>query len=185
MADYIHAYKILMGREFSNNPDKFIHKNKGEDSLTVAGIYRKWHPKTLDWDFVDRVISMCSGNLAMASNLIIKDVKIQAQILQGFKAHYWDKNRLGEIVHQNTANELFISATNIDSKNTIKLAQKLIGVKDDGIIGNITIKYLNDYDPIAFDKEFDEIEIENYERIAKNPRLAHNLKGWKNRARSV
>ena len=56
MANYDVAYKILMKREFSNNPDYFVHKNKGEEFITIAGLYRKWHPDAIDWLFIDRII---------------------------------------------------------------------------------------------------------------------------------
>ena len=58
MANYDISYKILMKREFNNNPDYFIHKNKGESMLTVAGLYQKWNPKAVDWSFIERVISI-------------------------------------------------------------------------------------------------------------------------------
>lgn len=186
MANFETAYKILMQREFNNNPDYFLHQNKEEKGLTIAGLYQKWNPKTIDWGFIERVLKMVKNDFKVASNMLIRDVKIQSQILQGFKTIYWDKYRLSEIVSQNTANELFISITNIGGSNAIKLAQKLIGAKEDGIIGSKTLKLLNGFDPLVFDKEFDLLEIENYEQIAKmNPRLAHNLKGWKNRSVAV
>ena len=186
MSNFETAYKILMQREFSNNPDLFVHKNKKENGLTIAGLYQKWNPKTIDWDFVERVIKMVDNNLVIASNMLIKDVRIQSQIITGFKEIYWSKYRLGEIVNQNTANELFISITNIGGRNAVKLAQQLIGAKEDGILGSNTIKALNDFDPLVFDREFDLIEIENYENIARrNPELSHNLKGWKNRSKAV
>lgn len=186
MAIFETAYKLLMQREFSNNSDYFLHQNKAENGLTIAGLYQKWNPKTIDWDFVERVLKMVKNDFKIASNMLIRDVKIQKQILQGFKTIYWDKYRLSEIVPQNTANELFISITNIGGVNAIKMAQGLVGVEADGIIGSKTIKALNEYDSFKFDKEFDLLEIENYKNIAKrNPNLAHNLKGWINRSVAV
>ena len=186
MANYDVAYKILMKREFDNNPDYFVHKNKGEEFITVAGLYRKWHPNAIDWEFIDRVIQMTNNDLKQASRLLIRDKKTQSQLYLAFKEKYWNKNKLSEIQHQNTANEIFISATNIGNKNAVKLAQKIVVVVEDGILGKNTVKALNNYDPALFDIQFDRAEIDNYENIARsNPNLSHNLRGWKNRAISV
>lgn len=186
MADIKPAYKILMQREFSNNPDNFVHKNKGEDFLTVAGLYRKWHQKAIDWDFVDRVIRMTGGNLTIASNLLIKDKELQSEIFKAFNQKFWIANKLDKVDSQKIANEIFISATNIGSKNTIKMVQRLIGAKQDGIIGKNTLGALNRFDEDFFDSEFDKAEIENYENIARhNPNISHNLKGWIKRSLSV
>jgi lysozyme family protein len=91
--------------------------------------------------------------------------------------------RLDEINSQHIANEIFIFGVNVNWKIAIKEAQKLIGVAADGIIGTQTLKALNNYDEHVFDKKFDDVEIAYYEQIVKNkPHLAHNLKGWINRA---
>ena len=186
MANYDISYKILMKREFYNNPDYFVHKNKGESMLTVAGLYQKWNPKAVDWSFIERVISICQDDLKMASRLLIRDKKLQSQIYLAFKEKYWNKNRLSEILNQNTANEIFISATNIGNENAVKLAQKVVNVKQDGILGSNTLKALNEFDHVVFDIMFDKEEITNYKKIARmNPNLSHNLKGWINRSVSV
>lgn len=186
MADINIAYKLLMQREFSNNKDLFVHQNSGEGYLTIAGLYRKYNQDAIEWEFVDRVIAMCSGDLKRASRLLILDQKIQSQIFHAFKSKYWDKYRLSEIIYQDIANEIFISATNIGGTNTAKMVQKFIGVEVDGIIGGKTLKALNSCNPKVFDTEFDKIEIANYERIVRNnPRLSHNLKGLINRAVAV
>ena len=129
---------------------------------------------------------MCSNDLKLASRLLIRDKKTQSQIYLAFKEKYWNKNRLSEIQNQNTANEIFISATNIGNKNAVKLAQKIVGVVEDGILGKNTVKALNNYDPVLFDIEFDKVEIKNYENIVRsNPNLSHNLRGWIVRSKAV
>ena len=84
------------------------------------------------------------------------------------------------------ANEMFIFGVNAGHHNAIKAAQKLVGVNTDGIIGEKTIKAINDYDTLAFDLGYDRLEVAYYQSlIEKNPSLAINERGWIRRAKAV
>ena len=67
-------------------------------------------------------------------------------------------------------------------KRAIKMAQKIAKVTQDGIIGEYTIRGLNNTNPKVFDYQYDILEIELATRIAKNNDKLHYLQGWKNRA---
>jgi hypothetical protein len=186
MAEIKEAYKILMEAEFSKNPNSFLHLNKTESGYTLGGIYQKWHPHAIDWDFISQIVDACDHDIKRASRLLYFDTNTQKSVYSLFKLEYWDKNKLGHLDSQIIANELFISATNIGNKKAIQLAQELIEVIADGIIGVKTIRALNNYDEVDFSNLFDIKEKENYDEIIENnPDLAINEDGWNNRAELV
>ncbi|MBR8461621.1 hypothetical protein KDE12_01995 [Campylobacter sp. faydin G-105] len=54
--------------------------------------------------------------------------------------------QLNRLHSQRIADELFIFGVNAGVLNATRLAQKLLGIKCDGIVGEATIKALNSYD---------------------------------------
>ncbi len=186
MAEFRKAYKILIQLEYAKKPDSFLHLNNGETGLTIAGVYQKWHKSTIDWDFIQRIIDMCNGDVKRASKLLYMDKQLHTQIITVFKKEYWDSNRLNDITSQQIANEIFISATNIGNKEAVKMAQRIVKTKEDGAIGAFTVKALNLVDEIAFSLVYDEMEKKKYYSIvSNNPKLAKNLRGWIYRAEAV
>lgn len=207
MSQFNEGYLILTKAEFSNKPEKFLHKNKTENFLTIGGIYRKFHKTAIDWAFVDNITRICgydidevsrlqteitelketieldefrnnarnerineleyrldkyNQSLMRASKMLYADTVIYEQVYKFFKAKFWDNIRLSEVHYQNTANEIFLSAVHIGVKRAVKLAQKTVGAKDDGILGDITLRCLNNYTAERFDQDFDKSEIAFY-----------------------
>ena len=63
----------------------------------------------------------------------------------------------------------------------VKIAQKILKVKDDGILGNITVKALNNHNESSFVISYDNECIEHFKKISLNSNLAGNYTGWVNR----
>ncbi|MCG3665464.1 peptidoglycan domain protein [Aliarcobacter butzleri] len=182
MAKLDEAMKILSWLEHNNDNTRVLHKNKGELGLTFFGIYQSAHPTLSIWNTINQVLKS-QPDTKKAGPILMKDSELLKQVNIFYKREFWDKMKLDEINSQHIANEIFIFGANVNWKIAIKEAQKLIGVAADGIIGTQTLKALNNYDEHVFDKKFDDVEIAYYEQIVKNkPHLAHNLKGWINRA---
>lgn len=66
-----------------------------------------------------------------------------------YKKSYWDKVRAGEFQFA-VGFQLFDACINHGQRNAIKIAQRAVGVKDDGIIGPVTIQAIQDIDPSVF-----------------------------------
>lgn len=162
MAQFNDSYLILTKAEFSNKPEKFLHKNKSENHLTIGGIYAKYHKDAIDWTFIHEIIAACQFDIERASRMLYHDEVTYKSVYDFFKENFWDSIRLGELHSQNTANEIFLSAVHIGVKRAVELAQKTVGAKVDGLLGDRTIKCLNNYNEKAFDKEFDKTEIAFY-----------------------
>jgi hypothetical protein len=111
---------------------------------------------------------------------------LRAQVRAFYKEAYWDRMRLDEISSQIKANEMFIFAVNVGVKPAVRVAQQLVGVVNDGIVGDQTVAAINKFDEERFDKQFDRAELEYYNRLMqKNPRLKIYANGWRNRALAV
>ena len=79
---------------------------------------------------------------------------------------------------------LFETAVNLGVKQTVKLLQKVLGVKTDGILGVITLQALDSVPEEDLIRDFTLARIAFYTALAnKNPkRYALYLRGWVNRA---
>jgi len=186
MADFTKSYRILKGAEFSNKPKKFLHINENENDLTIGGVYEKWNRYNIDWEFVRKILTACENNFERASTMLFNDEEMQVDVISAFRHGYWSKCRLDDVNSQIIANEIFISGTNIGNEQAIKMAQDVVGVTIDGIIGIKTLRALNNFDEHVFSEDYDVKENEYYLAISKdNPKLAINVEGWRNRAALV
>ena len=188
MADIKKAMSILAYVEHNNDNLQVLHKNKGELGLTFWGIYQSAHPTLSIWNTINKTLKI-EPNIKNAGLLLMKDNELLNQVNAFYKREFWDRMKLDEVHSQHIANEIFIFGANVHWKVAAKETQKLIGLTGDavdGFIGKNTLAILNKFNENKFDREFDEVEMRYYEKIALNkPHLAVNLKGWFNRGRYV
>ena len=184
MASIEEAFKKVLALEF-NSPANALHWNKGESGCTYMGIYEAAHPTWVGWNKIKKCIDV-EGSLALASSKLYYDKELTRCVCEFYKKQFWDKMRLDEVASQKIAEELMVFAVNAGIGTAVKVAQKVVGVTADGVLGSGTIKALNGFDEKKFDKEFDLLEIKHYELLAeKNPNFKKFLQGWKNRAVAV
>ncbi|MCI6988816.1 MAG: hypothetical protein MR902_04495 [Campylobacter sp.] len=87
-----------------------------------------------------------------------------------YKDEFWDKMKLDSVLSYKAADLMFKFGVNVGIKRAVKYAQQIVGVKDDGIVGKQTLKALNSYNPISFEKEYKAKFTEFYKKLAKrNP----------------
>lgn len=180
MANFNEAMDILKELEF-NSPSNVLHKNQTESDITFYGIYRSAHPNWIGFLIVDQALERY--DIKTASEVLYKNDDLIRHVYVFYKTGFWDKMRLDEVNSQKIANEMFIFGVNAGTKQAVKLAQRIVAISDDGIVGKNTLKALNDYDDEKFDREYDALEIVYYkEIIAKYPKKHIFAKGWRNRA---
>lgn len=183
MASIFLGMRELWEVEFNNDPDKFLHKNAGEMGFTLGGVYQVANPSQINWTFVQGLLLLCGNDITRASRMLYFDTETMEKVKGVFHNAYWSKLRLNEVKSQKIANEIFLFAVVSGVKNGAKVAQRLIGVEVDGIVGSITIDALNAYDENRFDAEFDNLEIAFFEGLVEDkPAFGKFLRGWKNRA---
>ena len=146
-----------------------IHKNKTEQDITYAGIYRKAHPNWEGWNYIDEGLE---PPFELVKNFYYENFYKPLEVIENEKIR----------------DLLFEFAVNASLKTAIKLMQKVLGAKPDGIIGNETLsklnQYLQDHTEEQFIKDYTLARIAFYTGLAnKNPkRYGVYLRGWINRS---
>lgn len=103
------------------------------------------------------------------------------QWLHIFKVGYWDIFKADNIEDQSIAN-LCVDWLYNSGIVAIKRVQKIVGVKDDGMIGPVSLKAINTKSSRALFYHIRSARIAFVETIAKNkPSQRKFLQGWKNR----
>jgi lysozyme family protein len=96
---------------------------------------------------------------------------------------YWRPMGLDKIDHVGIATALFDQGVNRGIYTAIMMAQRVMGVKQDGQLGPITIAAIERVPPAYFINQFHREVVAGYEAIVvRNPSQIKFLKGWKNRA---
>ncbi len=99
-----------------------------------------------------------------------------------YQRDYWNKLNADTIESQSVANALFDTAVNMGVSTSAKLIQKILEVKEDGAIGKITLKKLNEVDEKLLLSEFKIEKIKRYALLVKKrPANKKFLLGWINR----
>lgn len=162
MSDFIDSFNLLMADEGGFK----LHKIKGDTGgLTYAGITKKHHPDWLGWNFIDE-----------------DPIVLHEAVADFYKEQYWDKIRADEYESSYVKELIFNFSVNIGCRSAIKLVQKILGTKEDGIIGKITIKALNQMDPEIFGLKYSIEKISRYATICNNNSVQKKfLLGWVNR----
>jgi len=94
---------------------------------------------------------------------------------------FWKPLKLYLIDNANICLEIFDFSVNAGRSRAVKLAQKLVGTKEDGGMGAITAKAINEYKG-DFVKDYKHSRKIYYEYLVKkNPKFKVFLKGWLNR----
>lgn len=102
-----------------------------------------------------------------------------------FKTMYWDRWRGDEIKSQPVANILidWVWASGIHG---IKRPQRILGVPDDGIVGKVTLSYLNIAEPKRLFEAIKADRIKFIDEICKaRPKNEKFRKGWLNRINAI
>ena len=184
MANFNEAFQILMRLEFSK-PEDALDRNPTEKGWTFMGIYQDAHPHWKGWDEILGAVAY-GGNIEKISRVLYASENLRAEVRRFYKEAYWDRMRLDEVQSQIKGNEMFIFAVNAGIKPAVRVTQQLVGVVNDGIVGEQTLAAINRYDEARFDKEFDRAELRYYNNlIEKNPKFRVYANGWRNRAEAV
>lgn len=142
-----------------------LMRNPTEEAETYAGIYRKIYPDWQGWRYIDK------GQTPPTELVRMFYYENYYKPLEGIES---DEIRFC----------IFEFAVNAGFKKAVKIAQAVLGVSPDGIIGPKTLSALNATEPEAFNKSYLIARIKHYLDIANsNPnRYGIYLRGWLNRA---
>lgn len=122
------SYNSGFEKSFENliNDEGFnlSHVKNDRGGETYAGITRKYYPNWAGWEFIDKGVDPLLGDV---DNFYYKE--------------YWQKLNCDKMKDK-IAESIFNFAVNAGKVTAVKLAQKVLGIKQDGIIGENTLKEL-------------------------------------------
>ena len=173
MADFTQAFQLVVAHEggYVNDPD-----DPGGE--TYKGVARKINSKWEGWTTVD----MLRRQAGFPANLD-KDVALQEAVTDFYRVVFWDKMKGDQIDDQTVANSIFDFAVNAGLSTSVSLAQMVVNVGADGVIGSQSLTAINSYDPDHFLASFTVAKIARYISIVKKrPTSRKYLYGWVCRA---
>jgi len=101
------------------------------------------------------------------------------------KTMFWDKWKADSIVNQSIA-EMLVDWVWASGAYGVKLPQKVLGVKIDGIVGNATLSAVNSQDPATLFAKLKTERIAYIDRICKSrPANKKYRNGWLNRINAL
>ena len=123
---------------YVNNPN-----DKGGE--TYMGVTRKYYGHLSMWEWIDNYKKQFKGKQL---NDKLKDcIPVQKDVQSVYLNNYWRPLRLSEVYSQKVANQFFDNAINCGIKATIKLMQRIAGMKETGNMTNTLInKYIKQND---------------------------------------
>ena len=105
----------------------------------------------------------------------------RSQAKEIYREDFWHPLKLYMLDNANICLEIFDFAVNAGPSRAVKTAQKLVRTKEDGIMGGITARAINEYEG-DFVKAYKHSRIIYYENLANDKQeLSIFLKGWLNR----
>lgn len=114
----------------------------------------------------------------------VDDLKLltkQEVVDRVLKPHYWDRWKADNIASQSVAN-IAVDWVWASGAHGIKRVQKLLGVKEDGIVGNITLAALNSVSPLTMFGRIKQARIKFIDEICASRPANNKFKnGWLNR----
>jgi len=173
MAEFKTAFQKMLNHEggYVNDPDD-------QGGETYKGISRTMHIHWPGWAIID----MYKNKSGFPATLD-KDVELQIEIEQFYRTNFWSPLNAEHISNQTIANSIFDFSVNAGIITSVRLAQSIVGVKADGIIGELTLKKLNSLDFGYFLPAFTVAKIAHYiSIIKKRPTNKKFLYGWVIRA---
>ena len=152
MANFKEAFDLMIVHEggYVNDP----LDSGGETNL---GITDKLDGKA---DGLIDIDNNGTGDVAV-SKLSIEDAAII------YRTKFWNPIKGDLINNQKVANSIFDFAVNAGVRTSVKLAQRVVGVNDDGIIGVDSIEAINSFDAELFIPLFTIAKVKRYIEICK------------------
>jgi len=171
MAEFRHIFE----KTLANEGGYVLHEVPGDKGgMTYAGISRRHWPDWEGWKYID--VDMGSFHHSA-----------QRCVEKFYHLKFWSLVGGNLIDYDSIAYSIYDFAVNVGVKTAVKMIQKCLGVKADGVMGPITLSYINsELDPDILMTEFSRRKEDRYIAICrKDPTQLKFLQGWINRTRRV
>jgi len=176
MAEFKIAFDLVIKHEGG-----YVNDNQDPGGETIAGISRNNWSKWPGWVKVD----MLKREANFPKNLD-GDLSLQEDIKDFYRINFWDRINGDKLTNQEVANSIFDFGVNAGISTSASIAQMVVGVGTDGVIGNQSIEAINTFNTDLFLASFTVAKIARYIRIVeKRPTSQKYFYGWVRRALGV
>lgn len=166
MANYDNCIEWVLRFEDSTLSGRITNDS---DGMTRFGMLDRWHPELVAQGFYT-----CDATTAL--------VLAKAS----YRIQYWNPIHGDDIQADVVAAQLLSSGVNDGYGTAIRLLQKCLGLKEDGILGPLTLAAVNGQEPQVLVQQLTGAQIQLYEDIvAREPAKEIYLNGWKRRANTI
>lgn len=112
----------------------------------------------------------------------IKNLTLE-QATEIYKRDFWDRSNIGLLTSEVIAGKVFDIGVNMGQSTPIRFLQQIVGVKEDGILGQQTANAVNAENETFILNELRKKQIMRYaDIVTKRPEQIQFFKGWINRA---
>lgn len=173
MAEFKPAFEKVIANEggYGNDPD-----DPGGE--TYKGIARKMNSGWLGWHIID----LLKQQAGFPANLD-KNMELQEEVNAFYETQFWNRISGSLINEQAVANSIFDFAVNTGTVTSVSLAQLVVEIPPDGVLGPDTAKRINAFDKDHFLAAFTVAKIARYVAIIKKrPTSRKYFWGWVLRA---
>jgi len=169
MAEFKTAFQKMLIHEGG-----YVNDPEDQGGETYKGISRTMHNQWPGWAIIDNF----KNKFGFPATLDLS-VELQNHVELFYRSNFWSPLNADHISNQVIANSIFDFSVNAGIITSVRLAQSIVGVKADGIIGELTIKNLNSLDFGYFLPAFTVGKMSHYIAIIKKrPANKKYLYGW-------
>jgi lysozyme family protein len=160
------------------NEGGYVNDPDDPGGETYKGVARKIFSTWEGWQIVD-TLKQRSG----FPTSLDKDAELQTLVHDFYKVNFWDRVKGDQITDEHVAFSIFDFAVNTGVGTSSILAQHVVNVNPDGVIGNGTVAAINAMDPEFFLASFTVAKVVRYVGIVnKRPVSRKYFFGWISRA---
>jgi lysozyme family protein len=176
MADFTQAYQQVLAHEGG-----YVNDPTDPGGETYKGVARKMNSKWDGWTTID----LLKRQPGFPANLD-KDNGLQSSVEDFYRITFWDPMNGDKLANQQIANSIFDFGVNAGLSTSVSLAQMVVDVKADGVLGPMSLAAINQHDPEMFIASFTITKIARYINIVKKrPDSRKYFFGWVCRAMGV
>lgn len=166
---------------------KHTAKNEGgftwDPAPTAFGIDRRFWQGWKGWDIVDAVVKKVGRDEKKITTALRANPDFMVMVKEFFRRNFWTPFYT-QITSQSVATMIFDRSVNMGPKQAHKIAQRVLGIIDDGFFGKKSVFAVNQLDPDVFCRDYDAACDQFYRGLAeKDPaKYARFKKTWEDRA---
>ena len=156
----------------------YVNDPQDPGGETYKGVSRKIHSKWQGWAVIDSAKKQAGFPSRLDS-----DFELQQMLEDFYRINFWDRIQGDMIENQEVAESIFDFAVNAGVGTSATLAQMVVGVESDGVIGKDSLAAINSFDTEHFFAAFTVAKIARYVTIVKKrPTSRKYFYGWVLRA---